>query len=364
MTRDSRPKTILITGGCGFIGTNLVKYLSAKGYKVRILDNLSSASREFASQESIVASPPPRPSTIDSGLSTIDLVVGDIRDREAVEKAVEGMDAVVHLAAHTSVVESLENPEEDWDINVNGTLNLLEACRHNKVDRFILASSNAVVGEQAPPISETKVPQPLSPYGASKLAGEALCSAYYHSFGLKTISLRFANVYGPYSEHKTSVIARFMNWAKEGKPLIIYGDGDQTRDFVHANDICQAIHLALTAVCQPSCRCEERSDVAISMNSPTQSTQQTPLWGEVFQIASGVEASINQLVQLMKEIVEKSLPTSNRQLSTVYKSERKGEIMRNYSDIGKAKLLLGFEPNTQLKKGLQDLWEWHRGDGT
>jgi UDP-glucose 4-epimerase len=245
MTNDRRLPTILITGGCGFLGTNLVNYLSGKGYKVRILDNLSAPSRKSFCQESAVNSLL-SPQTVDSGLSTIDLVVGDIRDYEAVKKAAEGVGAVVHLAAHTSVVESLEKPREAWDINVNGTLNLLEACRLNKVDRFIFASSNAVVGEQEPPIDETKIPRPLSPYGASKLAGEALCSTYYHSFGLKTISLRFSNLYGPHSEHKPSVIARYIDWARKGEPLIIYGDGNQTRDFVHVDDVCQAIHLSLT----------------------------------------------------------------------------------------------------------------------
>jgi UDP-glucose 4-epimerase len=336
MTQSPGPKTILVTGGCGFIGTNLVKYLSNKGYRVRILDNLSTPSRKFLNQESPVTSPLPSQS-VDSELSSTDLVVGDIRDCQAVKRVTVGMDAVVHLAAHTSVVESLEKPEEAWDINVNGTLNLLEACRCNGVDRFIFASSNAVVGEQDPPIDETKIPQPLSPYGASKLAGEALCSTYYHSFGLKTVSLRFSNCYGPHSEHKPSVIAKFIDWARKGEPLVIYGDGNQTRDFVHVNDICQAIHLSLIIAQSPK---------------PSQETQQTPLWGEVFQIASGVETSINQLAELIKAMTD-------FQLSIVHKPKRKGEIERNYSDITKAKRLLGFEPRINLREGLKELWQAH-----
>ena len=352
-TADSRPSTILITGGCGFLGTNLVKYLSGKGYRVRILDNLSTPSREFASQQSSVSGPP-SPRTVDTGLSTVDLVVGDVRDDEAAKKGTEGVDAVVHLAAHTSVVESLEKPREAWDINVNGTLNLLEACRLNKVDRFIFASSNAVVGEQEPPIDETKIPRPLSPYGASKLAGEALCSTYYHSFGLKTVSLRFSNLYGPYSEHKPSVIARYIDWARKGEPLIIYGDGNQTRDFVHVGDICQAIHLALTADSRPA-----TSDTQPTQQTPrtpgtqsTQETQQTQVWGEVFQIASGVETSINQLTELIKAMADSKL-------SIVHKPKRKGEIERNYSDITKARKLLGFEPRITLREGLGELWQVH-----
>ena len=341
-TVDFPLSTILVTGGCGFIGTNLVKYLSNKGYRVRILDNLSTPSRKFLNQESPVTSPLPS-QAVDSKLSSTDLVVGDIRDYQAVKKVTEGVGAVVHLAAHTSVVGSVEKPREAWDINVNGTLNLLEACRCNRVDRFIFASSNAVVGGQDLPINETKIPRPLSPYGASKLAGEALCSTYYHSFGLKTVSLRFSNCYGPYTEHKPSVIANFMEWARKGEPLVIYGDGGQTRDFVHVDDICQAIHLSLI-IAQPTKLSQQTQQ--------TLSTQETPLWGEVFQIASGVETSINQLTELIKAMTDFQLPI-------VHKPKRKGEIERNYSDIAKAKTALAFEPKVGLREGLSRLQEWY-----
>ena len=309
MTQDSALKTILITGGCGFIGTNLAEYLSGKGYRVRILDNLSSSSQVWT------VNPPPTQ-------QTAELIIGDIRDKDMANQALKGVDAVVHLAAHTSVVGSLENPEENWDININGTLNLLEACRQNRVDKFIFASSNAAVGEQTPPIDERTIPRPLSPYGASKLAGEALCSAYYHSFGLKTISLRFANCYGPYSDHKSSVIARFMGWAREGKPLIIYGDGNQTRDFIHVEDVCQAIYLSLMTL---------------------------DFYSEVFQIASGVETTINELAEMIEEV------TGNK-LQIIHQMERKAEIRRNYADVSKARAFLGFQPNVELREGLKRLW--------
>ena len=345
MTQNPGPKTILITGGCGFIGTNLAKYLSNKGYRVKILDNLSTPSRKFLNRESPVTSPLPS-QAVDSELSSTDLVVGDTRDCQAVKRVTAGVDAVVHLAAHTSVVESLEKPKEDWDINVNGTLTLLEVCRCSGVDRFIFASSNAVVGEQDPPIDETKIPRPLSPYGASKLAGEALCSTYYHSFGLKTVSLRFSNCYGPFSGHKSSVISRFMEWARKGEPLVIYGDGNQTRDFVHVEDICQAIHLSLI-ITQPP-KLSQQTQPTLS----TLSTQETLLWGEVFQIASGVETSINQLAELIKAMTD-------LQLSIVHKPKRKGEIERNYSDITKARRLLDFKPRIKLREGLRELWQVH-----
>ncbi|MFW6105662.1 MAG: NAD-dependent epimerase/dehydratase family protein, partial [Chloroflexota bacterium] len=282
---------------------------------------------------------------------------------------------VVHLAAHTSVVASLEKPEEAWDINVNGTLNLLEACRRNGVDRFIFASSNAVVGEEDPPIDETKIPRPLSPYGASKLAGEALCSTYYHSFGVKTVALRFSNCYGPHAEHKPSVIAKFIDWARKGEPLVIYGDGSQTRDFVHVADICQAIDLALTADSRPATADTQQTQSTQSTQGTqptqgtqqTQQTQQTPVWGEVFQIASGVETSINQLVELIKELAANyrlspnysALSTTDYRLPTIYEPKRKGEIERNYSDITKARKLLGFEPRVKLVEGLRELWQAH-----
>ncbi len=329
--QDSTIKTILITGGCGFIGTNLVRRLSSTGYKIRILDNLSASKKENLSAAGCQ-------------LSSIDLIIADIRDQAAVNQTVEGSDAVVHLAAHTSVVESLEKPQESWDINVNGTVNLLESCRLKGVNVFIMASSNAVLGEQPPPADETKIPKPLSPYGASKMADEALCSSYHHSFGLNTVSLRFSNCYGPYSEHKTSVIAKFLDLARAGKPIIIYGDGYQTRDFVHVDDICQAIQLCLLAVFRQHPTIDHQEITA------------NPIFGEVFQIASGVETSINELTEMLKEITEQNPAIPGHQLVIKYKPKRKGEIQRNYSDITKAKKTLGFKPTVKLKDGLLDLW--------
>jgi UDP-glucose 4-epimerase len=322
-------KNILITGGCGFIGTNLAIYLVNSDYKVRILDKLLTNSIVWQEGGKINITHEPI-------LSTTDLMVGDIRNSGVVEKAVDGIDAVVHLAAHTGVIDSLKNPKENWDTNVNGTINLLEACRCRGVNKFILASSNAAVGDQTPPIDELKVPQPMSPYGASKLAGEALCSAYYHSFGLNTICLRFANCYGPYSEHKTGVIPRYMSWVRKGEPLIIYGDGNQTRDFIHVHDICKAIRLAL-----------------ITSDSELQTME-----SNVFQIASGTETSINELAELIKEIYAGSRITGlNSQIFTSYKPKRKGEIERNYSDITKAKKILGFKPEFKLRDGLNQLYK-------
>ncbi len=307
---------VLITGGCGFIGTNLVKYLADRGYRIRVLDNMSVGKeenlRKLQSQ--------------DSRLSTVDTAVGDVRNRGEVKQALKGVDAVVHLAARTSVMDSLENPGESWQTNSIGILNVLEACRQNGAPRFIFASSNAAVGEQNPPIDELKIPRPLSAYGASKAAGEALCSSYYHSFGLKTVSLRFANCYGPHSDHKTSVVSRFMRRLEEGKPLTIYGSGEQTRDLVHVEDVCQAIYLSIEA--------------------------RATVFGEVFQIASGIETSINSLAAMIRAVTQ-----MNPEI--IYEPERAGEIKRNYSDISKAKRMLGFEPKVNLEEGLSQLWQTH-----
>lgn len=311
----SNNKTVLITGGCGFIGVNIARHLISHGFGIKILDNLSTGNKE---------------NLLSAGCQLSDdaVIIGDIRNQDSVEEAVKEVDAIVHLAAHTRVLESLTKPQETWDINTRGTSNLLEACRRTGVNTFIFASSNVAVGEQVPPIDETKIPKPISPYGASKLAGEVLCTAYYHSFGLNTVSLRFANSYGPYSKHKTSVIAKYIKTVMQNEPLIIYGDGRQTRDFIHVDDICQAIYICLTTT--------------------------KPISGEIFQIASGKETTINELASMIIAIAGNNVTIS-------YEPKRKGEIERNYSNIAKARKMLGYEPRVALKDGLRDLWQWYAG---
>jgi UDP-glucose 4-epimerase len=313
--QPSNTKTVLVTGGCGFIGVNVVKYLLDRNFKIRILDDLSTGNKDNLS---------------DAGLKLPqdDLLNGDIRDQDIVIQAVKGVDAVIHLAAHTRVVESMAKPQENWDINTRGTANLLEACRISGVKTFIFASSNVALGQQIPPVDETKMPKPISPYGASKLACEALCTAYYYSFGLNTVSLRFGNCYGPFSRHKTSVIAKFIKNALQDEPLVIYGDGNQTRDFVHVADVCRAIHLCITTSNQIS--------------------------GEVFQIASGKETTVNELVKAI-------IGVSGKNLKIIYKPRQKGEIERNYSNITKANKMLGYKPEIKLEDGLRNLWEWYAG---
>ena len=305
MNHNLSPKRILVTGGYGFVGTNLVKLLANEGCSVRMLDNLTSGTPAY--------------------LSAIphEFVNGDIRDRCAVDEAVKGIDGIVHLAGHTSVIDSISDPELDCDINVRGTLTLLQSCVAHGIPRFVFASSNAPLGEQEAPVHEQKVPRPLSPYGASKLACEGYCSAFHGMHGLGAVVLRFANVYGPYSNLKTSVVAKFIRTILAGEPLVVYGDGRQTRDFVHVRDICRGLALAL-----------DHGGA-----------------GETIGIASGKETSVIDLLETLKTI-------SQRPVTVTFEAERAGEIRRNYSDITKARHMLGYEPEVDLTEGLAECFRW------
>lgn len=298
---------VLITGGAGFIGANLVRLLLRYGYRVRVFDNFSVGRRGLL-----------------AGLD-VEIVEGDILDVQAVKTAVSGIDGVVHLAAQTGVPGSLKDPFHDCQVNIIGTVNMLEACRHAGVKRFVFASSNAPLGRQNPPATEDKAPLPISPYGASKLAGEGYCLAYYGSWGLGTVVLRFANLYGPYSAHKNSVVAKFFKDILADGCISIDGDGHQTRDFIYVEDLCQVIHLAL------------ESDIS----------------GELFQIATGVETSIMTLANMVQQTVQRDIPIQHQ-------PSRQGDIERNYSNVAKVDKMLAWRPTTKLVGGLQETWHWFK----
>jgi UDP-glucose 4-epimerase len=327
----------LVTGGCGFIGTSLIRRLAGDSrHRIRVLDNLSSGSRgALASVCAFSEGPLPKASPTESwGEQRIELIVGDILQEQQTLSAGCDIDVMVHLAANTGVGPSVDNPRMDCLVNVVGTLNALESARINRVKRFVFASSGAPVGECIPPIHEEIVPHPVSPYGASKLAGEAYCSAYFRTFGVETVALRFGNVYGPRSGHKNSVVAQFIRNALNGRPLEIYGDGHQTRDFVYIDDLVEAI---VSASHVPN------------------------VGGEVFQIATASETSIGQLaMDLQVALGEAGIkqPTLN------YTATRIGDVRRNYSDCTKAERLLGWKPSSSRLEGLRRTVEWFQRELT
>jgi len=321
----------LVTGGCGFLGTALVRSLVQEGgYSVRVVDNLAVGEREdleaVSPFEEVSDVGPMR-----SG-SPVELVIGDILDEELALRAAEGADVIVHLAANTGVMPSIEDPRSDCLSNVVGTLNYLEAARHGGARRFIFASSGGTtIGEAEPPIHEEMVPHPVSPYGASKLAGEGYCSAYYRTFGIDTVVLRFGNVYGPLSGHKNSVVARFIKRASSDEVLEIYGDGTQTRDFIYVDDLIRAVRLAATV---------------------------EGVGGEIFQIATSAETTVQELLDRLLPVLASA---GLKDVEVRYTEARRGEVRRNYADTTKAERMLGWRAEMELEEGLRRTVEWFMG---
>jgi UDP-N-acetylglucosamine 4-epimerase len=301
---------ILVTGGAGFIGSHIVDRLLNEGFKVRVLDNLSTGDKKNLAQH--------------RNKKAFHFIEGDIRNFGLVKKTVKGIDAVIHEAALVSVSRSVENPLLSNEINVAGTLNLLKACVDAHVKRFVLASSCAVYGDtETLPNHENLMPKPLSPYAVDKLAAENYAKVFYDVYGLETVSLRYFNVYGlrqkygPYS----GVISTFINRLLENKPPMIYGDGEQTRDFINVKDVVEANMLALS----------KREAV-----------------GEVFNISTGEPITINKLTQTIQKIMDKTA------LKPVHAEPRAGDIKHSYGDITKARTNLGYKPKVQLEKGLNE----------
>jgi len=299
---------ILITGGCGFIGVNVLQQLEGGGHEITVFDNLTTGKRE------------------DLDPFDVSFVEGDIKDYEALSSAVEGKDVIIHLAAHTRVVESVEEPRGNMEDNVIGSFNVFEAARKNGIGRVVFASTGgAIIGDAEPPVHEDMVPKPISPYGAGKLCSEAYASAYAGAYGMTTIGLRFANVYGPYSYHKGSVVATYFRNILRGVPLTIYGDGTQTRDYVYSED--------LAALIVKACSVDVKGF-------------------ETFHIGAGEETRLLELIERMREV------TGERLDDIVYEGPRAGEIYRNYTLIDKAQRMLGYAPAHDLKSGLEKTWKW------
>lgn len=315
MSGPNNGGTVLVTGGCGFIGLNLMPFLARRYELVRVLDDLSAGNAEVLKREWAAF----------QDQAELDFVRGDVRDRPLVEESVRGVEAVVHLAAQSGVISSVENPDHDLSVNVLGTFNILEAARRSGVPNVVFASSAAAIGQKEPPVTEEGSPRPLSPYGASKLAAEGYCSAYNGSFGINTVALRFANVYGPHSTHKTSVVARFLSRALEGVPATIYGDGSQTRDFIFVEDLCQAILLALSDNVQSG----------------------------VYNVGTGTMESVNDLLGTLESVLGRSLERKHL-------PARRGEARHVCLDIDKARKVLGFDPRFSLEEGLKKTYDWFR----
>ncbi|MBA3431395.1 MAG: NAD-dependent epimerase/dehydratase family protein [Actinobacteria bacterium] len=302
-------ESVLVTGGCGFVGANLVRFLRERTpWSVRVVDDLRAGDR----------------SHVDDGLA--DVRVGNVAEPSILDDCLEGVDAVVHLASQTGVAPSVEDPERDFVGNAATTFRTLEGCRRRGIDRFVFASSGAAVGDVPPPIHEDLVPRPLSPYGAGKLVGEAYCQAFAGSFGMQTVALRFSNVYGPWSAHKKNAVPNFIKRCLKDEPIVIYGDGTKSRDFIYADDLCDAIHRSLTA---------------------------DGIGGEIFQLATGVETSVLDLAKLVQHAVGSSNEVQ-------FEAGLPGEVAQSWADISKVRRVLGFEPHVPLAEGLATTAEWYR----
>ncbi|HHV77980.1 MAG TPA: SDR family oxidoreductase [Syntrophothermus lipocalidus] len=306
----------LVTGGAGFIGSHLVEELIKRGERVRVIDNLSTGRKE----------------NIEPFLSEIEFIEGDIRDLGLVRKVMVGVDYVLHQAAVPSVPRSVRDPLATNSANVDGTLNVLIAARDAGVKRVVYASSSSVYGDTPVlPKHEGMKPEPRSPYAVSKLAGEFYCQVFYHVYGLETVALRYFNVFGPRQDPKSeyaAVVPKFITALLHGEPPVIFGDGEQSRDFTYVSNVVEANLLAAKA-----------EQVA----------------GEVFNIACGERITINELARLLIEIIGVSC-----YLQPKYAPPRPGDVRHSLADVSKARELLGYKVKVDIREGLERTVEWYR----
>jgi len=304
----------LVTGGAGFIGSHIIDELVKRKQEVVVIDNLTTGKKE----------------NLQHNISKIRFVQGDIMDSALLDKEMKGVDYVIHLAALISVVESVEKPELYHEINVNGTANVMRAAVKHKVKCFVVPSSCAVYGDQKKiPFTEKMKPMPASPYGQSKLDVEKLCAEFYKNHKLKTIALRWFNVFGPRQQPGSGyagVISVFAKTLLEGKEPFIFGDGKQTRDFVYVENMVNAALLACSA---------------------------KKGFGKFYNIGTGKETSVNEIYEKINKILGKNIPA-------VYKPAREGEMARANCDYSKAKKVLGYVPKIGFDEGLKKTIEWFK----
>jgi UDP-glucose 4-epimerase len=299
----------LVTGGSGFIGSNIVKLLRSEGHEVTVLDNLSSGHR----------------TNLDP-FPEVQLVEGDVRDAALINRLARDVEVIFHLAASVGNARSIENPIDDSEINVIGTLRVLEAARHGGVRKVVFSSSAGIFGElKTIPIREDHPVEPDSPYGAGKLGAEKHCLAYAKLYPLECICLRYFNVYGVNQRYDAygNVIPIFAHRMLRGQPLTIFGDGEQTRDFVNVRDVAMANYRA-------------------GMNHGVSGA---------FNIASATRVTINRLVELMAE-------ASGIAPKVEHGPQRKGDVLHSLADVSAAKKAFGFDPTVTLEVGLKEYMDW------
>lgn len=304
---------VLVTGGAGFIGSHVCEKLASRGAHMRVLDNLSTGKRGNLQT-----------------VGSVELIEGDIRDRSAVDACVAGVDAVIHLAAVASVQASVDDPIGTHQTNFDGTLNLLEAARLHGVTKFLYASSAAVYGDTtALPVHEEEALQPLSPYAADKLAGEHYLRHYVRKHGLAATAFRFFNIYGPRQDPGSpysGVISIFVDRLRQGRPVTIFGDGRQTRDFVYVGDLAALLVNAL-----------DRDDLS----------------GEVFNVGTGRECALLTLLDALED-------AAGRRLERQHAPARVGDILRSCADVGRLRSAFGAVPATTIGTGLEQLLAYGR----
>lgn len=300
---------VLVTGGAGFIGSHVCEKLLATGARVRVLDNFSTGKR----------------SNLPAAGAAIELVQADVRDRGAVNDAVVSVDAIIHLAAVASVQASVDDPVGTHQTNFDGTLNLLEAARAHDVSRFLYASSAAVYGDTAVlPVGEDTASRPLSPYAADKLAGEHYLSHYARKHDLGATAFRFFNIYGPRQDPGSpysGVISIFVDRLRSGGAVTIFGDGNQTRDFVYVGDLAALLVGALG-----------RGDMA----------------GEVFNVGTGSECSLLTLLAALEKL-------AGKRIEHTHAPARIGDIVRSCADVSRLRARFGTVPQTGIEEGLRQL---------